>query len=169
MASALAFVHDNNIVHNDIKPGNILYSPSRGAVLIDFGLSFWNGHPSPGGGSPWYLPPEFMVDWTLRGPPSDIWALGIVLLWVLGRIPLPERTPHWLISNIHLSPHMEDVNTMTQWLRVVQDICSKLNQDDPLDCIVRDLLELRMLKRIDAATLNKRLAEEGLLQDGKVE
>lgn len=39
MASALAFVHDSGFTHNDIKPGNILFSAARGAVLIDFGLS----------------------------------------------------------------------------------------------------------------------------------
>lgn len=32
MASALAFVHDNGITHNDIEPGNILFSAARGAV-----------------------------------------------------------------------------------------------------------------------------------------
>ncbi len=37
--SALAFVYENGITHNDINPGNILFSPARGAVLIDFGLA----------------------------------------------------------------------------------------------------------------------------------
>ncbi|KXG53628.1 uncharacterized protein PGRI_006780 [Penicillium griseofulvum] len=60
MASALYFIHRNSIVHNDIKQGNILYSPGRGAVLIDFGLSFRDSNPSSGGGTPWYLPPEFL-------------------------------------------------------------------------------------------------------------
>ncbi|KZN93883.1 putative serine/threonine-protein kinase KIN1-like protein [Penicillium chrysogenum] len=169
MASALAFVHDSNIVHNDVKPGNILYSPSRGAVLIDFGLSFRDGHPSPGGGSPWYLPPEFTLDWNYRGLPSDIWALGIVGLWLLDRIPLPETTPRWSISNIHLAPDMKAIDTMTQWLELAEKARSKLDQEDPVSCIVRDLLEPDMVDRVDAATLNKRLAEEGLLQDGKVE
>ncbi len=39
MASTLAFVHKNRVAHNDIKPGNILFTPDRSAVLIDFGLS----------------------------------------------------------------------------------------------------------------------------------
>jgi serine/threonine protein kinase len=46
MASALAFFHRNGITHNDIKPGNILFSPARGAVLIDFGLSSDSTHTS---------------------------------------------------------------------------------------------------------------------------
>ncbi len=44
IAGALAFVHENGITHNDIKPGNILFSPARGAVLIDFGLSSDDAH-----------------------------------------------------------------------------------------------------------------------------
>jgi serine/threonine protein kinase len=39
IVSAPAFVQENSITHNDIKPGNILFSAARGAVLIDFGLS----------------------------------------------------------------------------------------------------------------------------------
>ena len=38
MASTLAFMHENGVAHNDIKPGNILFTPAHGAVLIDFGL-----------------------------------------------------------------------------------------------------------------------------------
>ncbi|CDM26526.1 hypothetical protein CBS147339_6301 [Penicillium roqueforti] len=169
MASALTFIHGNKIVHNDVKPGNILYSPDRGAILIDFGLSFWDGNPSPGGGSPWYLPPEFLLDWKLRGPPSDMWALGIVILWLLGHIPLPEKTPHWLITNIHQSPHMKAVDTMLQWIDLVKAARLKLDQqDESLSYIVQDLLDPDMDERIDAATLNKLMTEKGLPQDGNV-
>ena len=77
MASALGFVHGNGITHNDIKPGNILFSVARGAVLIDFGLSSDSTRASVAAtqtaGTPWYAPPEFMVDpKTGRGPPGDV-------------------------------------------------------------------------------------------------
>ncbi|TLD08051.1 hypothetical protein PspLS_12109 [Pyricularia sp. CBS 133598] len=39
MSTAIFYIYRQKIVHNDIKPDNILYSPTRGAVLIDFGLS----------------------------------------------------------------------------------------------------------------------------------
>lgn len=35
ITSALAYLEVQGIVHNDIKPANITYSPQRGAVLID--------------------------------------------------------------------------------------------------------------------------------------
>ncbi|KAJ5446469.1 hypothetical protein N7491_002551 [Penicillium cf. griseofulvum] len=165
IASALYFIHRNSIVHNDIKPGNILYSPGRGAVLIDFGLSFWDGNPSSGGGTPWYLPPEFLRDWKLRGPPSDIWALGVVMLWLLGHIPLPEKTSKWLISSIHHSADKKASTTMKQWIDIIENARSKLNQaEEPLSHIIGDLLERNMKDRIVAATLIARMSREGLLQ-----
>ncbi|KAI8216696.1 hypothetical protein K4K54_012514 [Colletotrichum sp. SAR 10_86] len=59
MSAAVAYVHGQGIVHNDIKPANILFKPSRGAVLIDFGLSSELKDTAVHvGGSPWYIPPE---------------------------------------------------------------------------------------------------------------
>ena len=38
-STALLHIRRQGFVHNDIKPGNILFSRERGAVVIDFGLS----------------------------------------------------------------------------------------------------------------------------------
>ncbi|RYC65399.1 hypothetical protein CHU98_g809 [Xylaria longipes] len=163
IASALSHVHSKGKVHNDIKPANILYSPDRGAVLIDFGISSPCGQPMFGAGTPWYLSPEFMEDWQLRGPASDIWALGVVMLWALGHIPLPEATfQGWEISAINSqgSPsvsHLEAVYTMTDWLEYIKEARSKLRVENELEAIVKLTLETDRLNRIDAVSLNKRL------------
>ncbi|KAI8181898.1 hypothetical protein K4K51_001420 [Colletotrichum sp. SAR 10_75] len=63
MSAAVAYVHGQGIVHNDIKPANILFKPSRGAVLIDFGLSSELKDTAVHvGGSPWYIPPECLLN-----------------------------------------------------------------------------------------------------------
>lgn len=38
--TAINYLHNNKIVHNDIKPENIIYCPSGHIKLIDFGISF---------------------------------------------------------------------------------------------------------------------------------
>lgn len=88
MAAGLSFLHANNIVHANIKLLNILFSPVRGAVLVDFSISFREGARLRSCGAPWYLPPEFVTSGDSRGKPSDMWALGVVMMWVLDRIPV---------------------------------------------------------------------------------
>lgn len=84
LADALAHVHDNHVVHRDVKPSNILLDGSDTAYLADFGLAC-----SPGAtrltktthvvGTASYLAPE-----QVRGddvtPAADVYALGLVLL-----------------------------------------------------------------------------------------
>ena len=104
MASALAFVHESGVAHNDIKPGNILFSAARGTVLIDFGLSTDNARDSgvaQTAGTPWYIPPEFMENPTEgRGQLGDVWALGVVMLYLHRLLPIPERGTEWQIWQV---------------------------------------------------------------------
>ena len=39
VAEALAYIHSMNIVHRDVKPGNIMIDSSGSAMLIDFGIA----------------------------------------------------------------------------------------------------------------------------------
>ncbi|MDI2037321.1 serine/threonine-protein kinase [Paenarthrobacter nitroguajacolicus] len=93
IARALAYVHRKGIVHNDIKPGNILVNRAGAqeaagghdgigvAQLTDFGIAL-TGNPSAAvssSGTPHYLSPE-----EVRGgastAASDVYSLGLVAL-----------------------------------------------------------------------------------------
>jgi tRNA A-37 threonylcarbamoyl transferase component Bud32 len=94
VARAVALVHSRGIVHQDIKPKNILIDESGRARLIDFGLAHWrhawaeDAVPS-GGGTLAYMAPEQARDERARiGPRSDIFGLGGVLYFLLtGQAP----------------------------------------------------------------------------------
>ena len=85
IATALADLHRQDVVHHDIKPSSILFRESGEAVLIDYGLSHHNHLPDllqeefrvPFGTAP-YMAPE-----RLKGvrddPRSDVFSLGVLL------------------------------------------------------------------------------------------
>jgi hypothetical protein len=84
LATALEYLHSNNVRHKDIKPGNVLVSNGK-VLLADFGLSFdFTDAPSTtmsmvNGMTPRYCAPEVAAH-EARNTMSDIWCLGVVFL-----------------------------------------------------------------------------------------
>ena len=96
LLSAVACLHDNHIIHRDIKSDNVMMThPEDGdedkivPVLIDFSLAKFVGGTNavlpPGAthtgsvGTPTYTAPE-VVAREKYGLPSDLWSVGVVLL-----------------------------------------------------------------------------------------
>ncbi|KAL7935791.1 kinase-like domain-containing protein [Trichoderma chlorosporum] len=137
IADALSFCHAQGITHHDIKPANILYSKARGPVLIDFGWSRCLPEKKDfTAGSPWYIPPEYMTTGN-RGPPGDVFALGVVMLFLLGQIPLPElQSPplNWKISHLRQTNHnaLKAKDKMHSWLTKVNAASIKLDRSSDL-------------------------------------
>jgi nucleotide-binding universal stress UspA family protein len=84
IATALASIHRQNVIHLDLKPDNIMIA-TRGAVLIDFGLSRHFDLPDLLGeesdvpmGTPAYIAPEQVMG-NRSVFASDIFALGCIL------------------------------------------------------------------------------------------
>ena len=161
MASALAYLKTKNILHNDIKPANILYDRDRGPILVDFGLATDNIS-THSGGSPWYLPPEFLNE-RKRGHKSDVFALAVSALYLSKRLPLPEvteRERRWDIDAVHerSSPKIMKVavNAMQRWLRKIDKIRRSLNGET--DIAVKSALAFLPQKRVSASQLESLVA-----------
>jgi hypothetical protein len=85
LATGLEFLHQHNVRHKDIKPGNILVNSGK-VLFTDFGLSldFTDATGSTtmsmvNGMTPRYCAPE-VANYEPRNTMSDIWCLGIVFL-----------------------------------------------------------------------------------------
>ena len=174
IAGALNYIHGRNLVHNDIKPANILYNRERGAVLCDFGLSTQSNKPATTGGTPYYVPPEF-IGRKLRGAPSDVWALGITMLYVLRKISFPDargrqthaRPLYWMIADLNRPMHHRStaaggssapsaVQQMQVWLSEINEAKDRLNLADKLERLVAEMLVPNPNQRI---TMRRLMAE----------
>ncbi|KAK2036913.1 kinase-like protein, partial [Colletotrichum somersetense] len=157
MAAALEYLHEKEILHNDIKPANILNNKTNGAVLADVGLATGLTSAPSSWGTPWYVPPEFL--WRRqRGAPADLFALGIVMMYLLGYIAIPEceqQAKTWLIAQVHGASASPAAMAMVNWLRVVRDTRKELQEaTDRTAQLVLGMLEQRSQDRITACELD---------------
>src|SRR5262249_10256396 len=85
IATALADLHPQNVIHHDIKPSSIMFRHSVEAVLIDYGRSHHDYLPDllqaefrlPYGTAP-YMAPERLLG-VRNDPRSDLFSLGVLL------------------------------------------------------------------------------------------
>ena len=119
LLAALDYAHQIGIVHRDVKPENVLISPDRGAVLLDFGIaraivtSATDEITRTGiivGSSAYMSPEQINGDQDLNGR-SDLYALGCVLFECLaGRAPFVWRK-EVVVLQLHLTEPAPDVRT----------------------------------------------------------
>src|SRR5207248_504736 len=110
VCDGLAFIHSHGLLHRDVKPSNILVTPARKAILVDFGLAkrFSDDQITDHGrvvGTYRYMSPEQARGEALDRR-SDLYALGATLYDLLaGRPPFTHGNQLELLQAIvHSEP-----------------------------------------------------------------
>ena len=87
----LEYLHQNWILHRDLKPNNLLVDAKGCLKLGDFGLAKYFGSPNRlythEVVTRWYRAPELLFGAKKYGVGVDIWAVGCILAELLLRIP----------------------------------------------------------------------------------
>ena len=113
VAGALAAVHAHGLVHRDVKPANILMSTAGDVKLSDFGIARELAAERLTAavdviGTAAYLSPE-QARGAEVGPPTDVYALGLVLLEALtGRREFPGQAVESAVARLLRDPVVPD-------------------------------------------------------------
>jgi len=110
VAEGLDHAHRRDVIHRNIKPGNLLVDAARRQVkIMDFGFSkVVDTHVSRTGlvlGTPSYKSPEQLAAGDVTGA-SDLFSLGVTLYQLLtGRLPFEAESMVGLMQSIVQQPH----------------------------------------------------------------
>ncbi|OHS97926.1 CAMK family protein kinase [Tritrichomonas foetus] len=103
----VSYLHTRGIVHQDIKPSNILIKSDGSVFLADFGVGHSFQSTAMVVGSPAYQAPEALIDEfdSASEPPNpaeeDVWSLGIALYQtVFGKLPFTGNNVYEIVQNI---------------------------------------------------------------------
>ena len=160
VAEALAYLDSQNLVHRDVKPGNIMLTQNGEVKLIDLGFCATkdarNANES-AVGTVAYLSPEQAQGGALADLRSDIYSLGATLFHlVIGRLPFESSDDHEVLrmqvmeslsspelKSRGLSPHLhyfiekmmaKDAEVRYQsWDELLQDIREQIEGRESLD------------------------------------
>jgi tRNA A-37 threonylcarbamoyl transferase component Bud32 len=118
----LEAAHAANLVHRDIKPGNIIFTRQGGIKIADFGLAkaidkyVVVTHAGKVFGTPAYMSPE-QTRGEIVGVQSDIFSLGVVAYELLaGRRPFDGASYSEVVDHIQSQdpPHISSFNPMVE-------------------------------------------------------
>jgi tetratricopeptide (TPR) repeat protein len=149
----LGVAHRMNIIHRDIKPGNIMITPSKSVKIADFGLAKQldteDQAKSMVIGTPFFMPPE-QFEGKAKDGRTDIYALGVTFYYMLTmKRPFSGSTPAQILVGVmtrdpqpimELRPGLPDALWQVVRRMIHRDL-DKRYQD--CDQILEDLAKLR--------------------------
>ncbi|KAI4341850.1 hypothetical protein MLD38_026524 [Melastoma candidum] len=139
LAMGLKVLRDNNLIHRDLKPQNLLLSTSEDRSILkiaDFGFA---RSLQPKGlaetlcGSPLYMAPEIM-QLQKYDAKADLWSVGAILYQlVTGRTPFNGNNQIQLLQNIVKSNELQFPPNLKDLSSDCKDLCQKLLRRNPVE------------------------------------
>ena len=180
--NALKYAHSKDIVHRDIKPGNILISKRAETKLADFGIASDSQEDeslTQSGvalGTPAYMPPEQFENSATVDKRADIYALGIMLYeMTTGSRPYPGTLSYETLNVIkkgkYISPKKIDKTIPPVVCRLIKKMLKpkashRFQSVAPILKITKNYL-----KHYDTHAIRVQLArlisEKGLVKEGR--
>uniref|UniRef100_A0A7N0RH35 Protein kinase domain-containing protein n=2 Tax=Kalanchoe fedtschenkoi TaxID=63787 RepID=A0A7N0RH35_KALFE len=139
LAAGLQVLHDNNLIHRDLKPQNLLLSTNDNKAVLkiaDFGFARLlqpRGLAETLCGSPLYMAPEIM-QLQKYDAKADMWSVGAILFQlVTGRTPFNGNSQVQLLQNIIKSTDLYFPPNNNGLTSDCKDLCRKLLRRNPVE------------------------------------
>ncbi len=107
LCKAVAYAHEQGILHRDLKPDNVILGPGQRPILTDFGLAKDTqsnlGLTQEGQriGTPLYMAPELLLGTAAATVASEVYSLGAMLYQCLtGKVPFHASSLFELVEQI---------------------------------------------------------------------
>ncbi|MCJ8740101.1 hypothetical protein PDJAM_G00054910 [Pangasius djambal] len=132
----LAYLHSHNMIHRDIKAGNILLTEPGQVKLADFGSASIVSPANSFVGTPYWMAPEVILamDEGQYDGKVDVWSLGITCIELAERKP-PLFNMNAMSALYHIAQNESPILQSSEWtdfFRNFVDSClQKLPQDRP--------------------------------------
>lgn len=166
------YLHDNKIIHRDIKLDNILLDSNLQPKICDFGISSIKEEGKKimdTGGTPAYLAPEVIKSEGKVCEKSDVWSLGVLLFLLnFGTVPFKSQDMQNLYSKILIGhfkfPDYEEVS-----FELMDLIKKMLNVDLDKRLSIEEIYKHRWLKGVDPIVLDQEELESNIKIEKEIE